>query len=38
MEKRYALSAAVGALMLAATPSLAEDVNPLVFPHKDDLE
>jgi Inorganic pyrophosphatase len=36
MKKRYALSAAVAVLMLAATPSLAEYVNPLAFPQKDD--
>lgn len=36
MKKRYALSAAVAVLMLAATPGLAEYVNPLAFPQKDD--
>ena len=36
MKKRYALSAAAAVLMLAATPSLAEYVNPIAFPQKDD--
>jgi len=38
MKKRYALSAAVAVLMLAATPSLAEYVNPVAFPQKGDLQ
>lgn len=36
MKKTYALGAALGVLMLAATPSLAEYVNPVQFPQKGD--
>lgn len=36
MKKTYALGAALGVLMLAASPSLAEYVNPVDFPQKGD--
>ena len=36
MKRTYVLGAAVGALMLAASPGLAEYMNPIDFPQKGD--